>query len=318
METERNLGELRAPPTPSSGLILRLVLLGCVTLGVSAYAVRERREAAYRAADAARLTAENKRLALSLNQTQSEVEALEAKLSAKSTAVSQPRLPSPQPAPAEISRATVHEAAGRRTGESRQWMRIEERLTAEQKAIASTQRNLEEARTDLENKLSTARVELNGSIARTHDELVALEKKGERAYYEFDLAKSRQFQRVGPLSLSLHKANAKHEYYDMAMVVDDRELNKKHVNLYEALLIYPADSRQPLEIVVNNISKGEVHGYVSAPKYTGSQVAASRVSVGTASAPALSRNAPGATGGEASSPTQAALSRRLSPQPVTH
>ena len=318
MEKERNPEALPAPPTPSSGLILPVVLLACVTLCVFAYAVRERHQAVQGATDVARLTAENKRLALSLSQTQSDVEALQAKSNAISIPVSRRLSPSPQPAPAETNRATVRDAAGRRTGQSRQWMRIEERLTAEQKAIASTQRSLEEARTDLEGKLSSARDELNGSIARTHGELVALERKGERNYYEFDLAKSKRFLRVGPLSLSLRKANAKRECFDMAMVVDDRELNKRCVNLYEALLIYPADSHQPLEIVVNNISKDEVHGYVSAPKYMRSRDAASRVSVSTASAPALSHNASESTGGEASSSMQATLSQKLSPQPVTH
>jgi hypothetical protein len=194
-------------------------------------------------------------------------------------------------------------------------MKIEDQLAAQQKAIASTQQNLERARTDLEGMLNSARDELNGSIARTHDELVALEKKGERNYYEFDLAKSKQFQHVGPLSLSLRKTNFKHEYYDMAMLVDDRQLYKKQVNLYEPLLIYLADSHQPLEIVVNRISKDDVQGYVSAPKYAEAQSAALGAGTGTASAPAGSRNSNGTGASESSSPTQATLAQRPPPQP---
>lgn len=309
MENERNLEH--ASPT----LILPVVLLACVTLFVFAYAVRERRAAIQWASDAARLTAENQRLTLSLGQTQSQVGTLEARLNAMGIAVSQLPSPSPQSVPVEPNRAVVPEAAGRRTGQSRQWMKVENQLAAQQRAIASTQRNLEKARTDLEGKLSSSRDELNGSIARTHDELVALERKGERNYYEFDLVKSKQFQRVGPLSLSLRKANAKHEYYDMALVVDDRELNKKHVNLYEPLLIYPADSHQPLEIVVNKVTKDKVDGYVSAPKYTASRDAASGVSAGAASVQAPSGHALGSTAGEGSSPTQATLAQRPAPQP---
>jgi hypothetical protein len=311
VDNERNLKDVLAPPT----LILPVVLLAFVTLCVFAYAVRERSAAIQSVADAARLTAENKRLTLSLGQTQSEIDALEAKLNATRIAVSQLTPPSPQPLPVEPNRAVVPGAARRLTGQSRQWMKVENQLAAQQRAIASTQRNLEKARMDLEEKLSSARDELNGSIARTHDELVALEKKGERNYYEFDLVKSKQFQRVGPLSLSLRKANAKHEYFDMAMVVDDRELNKNHVNLYEPLLIYPADSHQPLEIVVNKVSKDKVDGYVSAPKYMGSRDAASGVSAGTASTAAPSGNAVGSTSGEGPSPTQATLSQKPSPQP---
>jgi hypothetical protein len=309
VENERNLEH--TSPT----LILPVVLLACVTLFVLAYAVRERRAAIQWASDAARLTAENKRLTLSLDQTQSQVGSLEARLSATGIAVSQLTSPSPQSVPVEPNRAVVPEAAARRTGQSRQWMKVENELAAQQRAIASTQRNLEKARTDLEGKLSSARDELNGSIARTHDELVALERKRERNYYEFDLVKSKQFQRVGPLNLSLRKANTKHDYYDMALVVDDRELNKKHVNLYEPLLIYPVDSHQPLEIVVNKVSKDKVDGYVSAPKYTASRDAASGVSAGAASVQAPSGHALGSTAGEGSSPTQATLAQRPSPQP---
>jgi hypothetical protein len=309
VENERNLEH--TSPT----LILPVVLLACVTLFVLAYAVRERRAAIQWASDAARLTAENKRLTLSLDQTQSQVGSLEARLSATGIAVSQLTSPSPQSVPVEPNRAVVPEAAARRTGQSRQWMKVENQLAAQQRAIASTQRNLEKARTDLEGKLSSARDELNGSIARTHDELVALERKGERNYYEFDLVKSKQFQRVGPLNLSLRKANTKRDYYDMALVVDDRELNKKHVNLYEPLLIYPVDSHQPLEIVVNKVSKDKVDGYVSAPKYTASRDAASGVSAGAASVQAPSGHALGSTAGEGFSPTQATLAQRPSPQP---
>jgi hypothetical protein len=317
VEKPRKLEEVVAPPPPSSGLVIPVVMLASITLGVFAYALRERHQAAQRAADAARLTDANNRLTWRLNQTQSQLDALEAKLNAMSVLLSQPRSPSP-PVPPAANRPAGGEAVGWRTDQSRQWVRIEQRLAAQQKAIASTERNLEEARTDLEGKLSSARGELNGSIARTHEEVVGLEEKGERDYYEFHLAKSKQFQRVGPLSLSLRKTSAKHEYYDVAMVVDDRELNKKHVNLYEALLIYPAASHPPVEIVVYNISKDEVRGYVSAPKYTGSRNVASGASAGTESAPTPSGDGFKSIAGERPSPTQVSLSHRPSPQPVAH
>ena len=288
--------------------------LACATLFTFSYAVHEQRLAGQWAADSARLTAENKQLSASLSQTQSAINTLEAKLNAMSTPVSQPPSPSPPPEPAEANRATVRKAAGRRTGESHQWTKIENQLAEQQKAIESTQRNLDEARKELEGNLSSARNELNGSIARTHDELVALEKKGERNYYEFDLVKSKQFEQVGPLSLSLRKTNTKHRYYDMAMVVDDRQLNKKQVNLYEPLLIYPSDSHQPSEIVVNKISKDEVQGYVSAPKYTEAQIAALGIGAGGASTPASSHSGNGLSASESSSTTQPTLSQRP-PQP---
>jgi hypothetical protein len=122
--------------------------------------------------------------------------------------------------------------------------------------------------------LTSARTELQGSIATTHEELVMLEKKGERSYYEFDLDKSKQFQREGPVGVQLRKANTKHEYADLDMLIDDLRVSKKHVNIYEPVFFYPADSKTPAELVINKISKDHIHGYVSEPKYKGAEVEA--------------------------------------------
>src|SRR5260370_35290752 len=114
-----------------------------------------------------------------------------------------------------------------------------------------------------------------GSIAKTHYELVVLEKHGERSYFEFEPGKSKQLQRVGHLTLSLRRADSKHMNYDMSMVVDDNQLSKKRVNLYEPIWIHTENESQPVQVVVNKISKNFVHGYISAPKYKPSDLAAS-------------------------------------------
>jgi len=116
--------------------------------------------------------------------------------------------------------------------------------------------------------------ELSGSIARTNDELVVFQKRGERNYYEFQLNKSKVFERVGPLRLSLRKADTKHKRFDVMMLVDDNELQKKGVNLYETVWLNLSDRPQPLEVVVNQISKDHVVGYVSEPKYKRSELSA--------------------------------------------
>ena len=103
---------------------------------------------------------------------------------------------------------------------------------------------------------------------------MALAKRGERSYFEFELSKSKQFQRVGPLTLSLRKSDTKHKSYDLAMIVDDNQLQKKKVNLYEPIWIHTENDAQPVQIVVNRIDKDLVHGYISAPKYKPSELAA--------------------------------------------
>src|SRR5262249_9800756 len=110
------------------------------------------------------------------------------------------------------------------------------------------------------------------SIAKTHEELVVLAKRGERSYFEFDLEKSKQFQRFGPVTLSLRKADTKHKSFDLQMIVDDNTLTKKKVNLYEPIWIHTENESQPVQVVVNRIDKSHVHGYVSAPKYKPSEL----------------------------------------------
>ena len=58
------------------------------------------------------------------------------------------------------------------------------------------------------------------------------------------------------------------------MLVDDKEITRKHVNLYESITLYPEGYSQPLELVINRIDKDSVHGYVSEPKYQSTEQAA--------------------------------------------
>jgi hypothetical protein len=102
---------------------------------------------------------------------------------------------------------------------------------------------------------------------------VVLQKRGERNYTEFDLSKSKQFKREGPFELRLKKANDKHQYADMELMVDDRNLSQKHVNLYQPVMFYTPDSPQPVEVVINQIGKDHIHGYVSASRYRQSELA---------------------------------------------
>lgn len=170
--------------------------------------------------------------------------------------------------------AGAKNASGKRgPGTDKRLKQLQTRLDDQQKQLKDTQEAVAKTRTDLEGSLSSTREELNGSIARTHEELVVLQKRGERNFFEFDLVKSKQFQRFGPLMLSLRRTDSKHKNFDLAMVVDDNQLSKKHVNLYEPIWIHRTDDPQPVQVVINKIERNVVHGYVSAPKYRSSELA---------------------------------------------
>ncbi len=280
MEEEKVQGAEFPEPEPAPrrnwwGLLVLILLIATAGFGIF-YGILQHQAAEEMAANRDALKA-------SLTQTQGQVESLRMKLDEMSQ--EKPAAPAVQAtAPPEIARhRTVHhEAVERPPAEDARWNRVQSELDAQQREIVShqqqieaTQANLLKTRSELEGNLNSTRDALSGSIARTHEQLVELEKRGQRNFTEFDLEKSKQFSRVGPVGVALRKANVKHQYCDLQMLVDDVKLTKKHVNLYEPVMFYPQGYSRPLELVIYKIGKNRAHGYVSAPKYGGAQQAAS-------------------------------------------
>ena len=217
------------------------------------------------------LTAQESMANATISEMQGQLSTVTAKLS-EVTAVQQAAADAQ--AKAAAARANGKNAGGKGTQASNRLKELQARIDDQQKQLKETQDEVAKNRTDLEGSLSSTKDELNGSIAKTHEELVTLAKRGERSYFEFDLTKSKQFQRVGPLTLSLRRADAKRKSYDLQMVIDDNQLTKKNVNLYEPIWIHTENESQPVQVVVNRVSKNLVHGYVSAPKYKASELTA--------------------------------------------
>jgi DNA anti-recombination protein RmuC len=124
--------------------------------------------------------------------------------------------------------------------------------------LATTISQLQAVRGDLTNT--------NSVIARNHDELVLLEHKGDRNYYEFSLNKG-QRKPVGTISLGLRKVDEKHNRFTLDVFADDKVYQKKDRNVNEPLQFYSGKDPALYEIVVNTInSKNEISGYLSTPK----------------------------------------------------
>ncbi|MGZ4836127.1 MAG: hypothetical protein ACXVZZ_10870, partial [Terriglobales bacterium] len=209
---------------------------------------------------AQRLSAENSQISAALQDTRGQMDALAAKVNAMSEAEVQRQRP--QAAPAR--RARVAGTAHRPKGMSdKRWKEVQAKLDEQRKAIDANGKAIEDTR----NELTSAKTELSGSIARTHDELVVLQRKGERSYFEFDVDKSKQFRATGPVGIKLKKANTKHQFADMDLMVDDVAVNQKHVNLLQPVIFYAGENGKPVELVVQRISQNHIHGYVSTPKY---------------------------------------------------
>lgn len=231
---------------------------------------------------AGHLAAQQSMASATINDMQGQLNTLTTKLNEMTAAQQAAEAAAAQKKASAANGMGAKPVAGKRTtAESKRLKELQARIDEQQKQLKDTQDQVAKNRTDLEGSLNSTRDELNGSIAKTHEELVVLQKRGERNYFEFDLTKSKQFQRFGPLTLSLRRADTKHMNYDVAMVVDDNQLSKKRVNLYEPIWIHTENESQPVQVVVNKIGKNFVHGYISAPKYRPSELATSGTAAAT-------------------------------------
>ena len=216
-----------------------------------------------------RLAAQNDSLTSSLTTMRQQVEALNRTVADLSAEKQQPAPPPQKPRqikrPVSVTARAVKPPREKRPADDPRFQQMQAQLAEQQKQIGSTREDLDKAKDELSGRLNSTRDELSTTIAKNHDELVELEKRGERSYYEFQLDKSKNFDRVGPIRLSLRKADVKHKSFNMAMMVDDNQLQKKNVNLYEPMRI-DADG-ESLEVVVNQVTKDHIQGYLSTPKY---------------------------------------------------
>jgi hypothetical protein len=229
--------------------------------GLGGYAIHERHTAQ-------NLAAQNQQATTELNATKHEVSDLSAKVN---MLVARNEAQAAAPAPSAQTATASRPPAGHRLirREDPRFKKLQSQIDAQGKEIDQTRRDLASTQGDLAN----TRTELTGSIAHTHDELVLLEKKGEQNYTEFDLLKSKEFHREGPFEIRLKKADSKHQFADMELLADDRNLTQKHVNLYQPVMFSTPDSPRPVEVVINQISRNHIHGYVAAPKYRQSELA---------------------------------------------
>lgn len=131
--------------------------------------------------------------------------------------------------------------------------------------VASTKTELEKTISELKSVRGDLGLQ-SGLIATNSRELAALRALGDRNYYEFRMMKSKQFQKVGNVQLQLKKADVKRNKYTVDLIADDKKVEKKDKNTNEPVQFYLAGSRQPLELVVNEITKDQISGYISAPK----------------------------------------------------
>jgi F0F1-type ATP synthase membrane subunit b/b' len=106
----------------------------------------------------------------------------------------------------------------------------------------------------------------SGLIATNAKELAALRALGERNYVEFNLAKTNKPQRVGAINVVLRKADPKRSRFTIEVIADDKKVEKKDRTINEPVQFYVSRARQPYELVVNEVQKDRIVGYLGVPK----------------------------------------------------
>ena len=143
-------------------------------------------------------------------------------------------------------------------------------VTGAKKDIEATKSDLEATKSKLERSMGDMNV-MSGLIARNHDDLEELKRRGDRNYYEFTLQRAKTPQRVGPVQMSLNKTDPKKSKYTMTVLVDDKPIEKKDKTAGEPVQFYVKGSAKisPYEIVVFDVGKAQITGYLATPKDTG-------------------------------------------------
>ena len=130
---------------------------------------------------------------------------------------------------------------------------------------ASTRSELEKTISDLKSTRGDLGVQ-SGLIATNSKELGALRALGERNYVEFKLAKEKTAQKVGDIQIRLKSADPKKNRYTIELIADDKLVEKKDKTINEPVQFLLSRAVQPYELVVNEVKKDMIVGYVAAPK----------------------------------------------------
>ena len=137
--------------------------------------------------------------------------------------------------------------------------------------VAQTQTGLDEARSELTSVKGDLGLQ-SGLIATNSKQLEALRQLGERHYFEFAIPRDGKAYKVGNIAVQLRKTKPERGKFTLDVISDDQRVEKKDRTVNEPIQFYTSGSSQPYELVVNEVGKGKVAGYLSVPKVVRARV----------------------------------------------
>ena len=179
----------------------------------------------------------------------------------------------------DLSTRSAQLQAQQRAAESRLAQQQKEQIGAVSTEVAGVKTDVGGVKTDLgttkqqlaetQAKLQSVIGDLNvqsGLIAKTRGDLDEPKRRGDRNYFEFTLLKGKRPTPVSTIALQLKKVDVKKGKFTLAVVADDRTFEKKDRLMYEPMQFYTGKDRQLYELVVFEVAKNKVGGYLSTPK----------------------------------------------------
>lgn len=155
-------------------------------------------------------------------------------------------------------RSAAEQSAARVTGLESSVDTVKTEVTAAKSSLDQTVADLKSVRGDLGVQ--------SGLIATNAKELAALRELGERNYFEFNINKRAANTKVGGVTMTVKKVDTRRNKFNFEIVADDKRVEKKDKTINEPVQFYVAGARQPYEIVVNEVRKDTIIGYLATPK----------------------------------------------------
>ena len=255
-------------------VLFGVVIAALAVIGIAGYSMQSRLSQ-----DLAKQQDQNKILSAQLDQANSRIADLKSKMEVTTQRVglTQSELAQAK-SRAETIRKEQQASDQKLTAELGQVQKeSEEKIGAVASEVGGAKKDIEATKTDLEatkGKLERSLGDMNvmsGLIAHNRDDLEDLRRRGDRNYYEFTLQKSKAPQRVGPVQVTLNKTDPKKAKYTLTVVADDKTIEKKDKTSGEPVQFYVKGSARmaPYEIVVFDVGKNQITGYLATPKEGG-------------------------------------------------
>lgn len=162
---------------------------------------------------------------------------------------------------AELSKVeqSTDETSLRLKGISNEVVGVRDTLDSVRAHASQSAAEIQHARGDLS--------ELRNGVATNAGEIEALRQQGDREIIEFNLTKDAGLQRVGDIGIRLARTDEKRNTFTVEIAADDKRVEKRDRTINEPVEFFvSARPGQPYQLVVNEVGKGSVKGYLASPK----------------------------------------------------